>query len=382
MAKQRKNKYVAVGEKLTKQITEAVERGEKVLWQVPHYPGDQPRGFDGNVYRGMNYWLLSPLPHEDRRYITRNRAISLLKDDDKVMVERTSKTGAKYHALVPLIPVIEDDEPVTEEVRVVNPEGVAVGRRQKVEFFKGHRNLAHEVVLQKPMRYKVEKEDGSEEQRQSFFIRTYFVFNVGHVNPAVPIPAAPVHPELEVRPIAAAEAVLAAYKDCPPIKRSSAHTPMWVIDLLSLRDEVRLPTKAQFKSNERMWDTTFHELIHSTGHPHRLNRMTAGGFGSQTYAFEELVAQMGASMLSDRCGLMDRDVERQSVAYMRGWLRALKDEPTWLLKAASRAQRAVDYMLGTVIEYENSGDESSSDNDEPVAQVVPIEAGRRGRAAA
>jgi antirestriction protein ArdC len=104
-----------------------------------------------------------------------------------------------------------------------------------------------------------------------------------------------------------------------------------------------------FRQVEEYYATTFHELTHSTGHASRLKRngitSSTAHFGSEEYSQEELVAEIGASMLTGLAGFVDVTFDN-SAAYIQSWLRKLKDDKTLIVKAASQAQKAVDYILG------------------------------------
>jgi len=112
-------------------------------------------------------------------------------------------------------------------------------------------------------------------------------------------------------------------------------------------DHVQLPDRDQFETAERFYCTAFHELAHSTGHESRLKRadlMTVNGFGDESYSREELTAEMTAAMLCGVSGIVPATID-QSAAYIRGWLRALKDDRKLVVSAAGRAQRAADFIL-------------------------------------
>ena len=99
----------------------------------------------------------------------------------------------------------------------------------------------------------------------------------------------------------------------------------------------------QFKSIEEYYSTAFHEAGHST--MKRLGRDVNGFFGDEEYSKEELVAEMTATMLLAHCGINTTNSENNNIAYMRSWLKALKDNTTWLVSACSKAQKATDYIL-------------------------------------
>jgi antirestriction protein ArdC len=55
-----------------------------------------------------------------------------------------------------------------------------------------------------------------------------------------------------------------------------------------------LPSKNQFEDAGKYYATALHELGHATGHSSRLNRDLSGGFGSESYAKEELRAEISS----------------------------------------------------------------------------------------
>jgi antirestriction protein ArdC len=112
-------------------------------------------------------------------------------------------------------------------------------------------------------------------------------------------------------------------------------------------DEVRMPKRETFESSETVYSAEFHELVHSTGHPDRLDRkdgMAELGQPKSEYAKEELVAEMGAAFLCNITGIGQKVIENQA-AYIQNWLGALKDDSKMVVAAAGRAQKAVDYMM-------------------------------------
>lgn len=88
-----------------------------------------------------------------------------------------------------------------------------------------------------------------------------------------------------------------------------------------------------------------HELTHWTGAKARLDRDLSGRFGSEAYAMEELVAELGAAFLSGQLGLPS--VPRTDHApYIATWLKVLKNDSRAIFTAASKAQAAADYLAG------------------------------------
>ena len=118
-------------------------------------------------------------------------------------------------------------------------------------------------------------------------------------------------------------------------------------------DHIGMPAKDSFVSLEKYYSTLFHELVHSTGHTDRLSRATVMGglFKSHSeYSFEELIAELGASFLNAMFGINTSEVDDNSAAYLQGWLKQFESNPDMLYKAASNAQKGVDYILGKIKE--------------------------------
>lgn len=113
-------------------------------------------------------------------------------------------------------------------------------------------------------------------------------------------------------------------------------------------DSVTVPNPSQFAELAEYYSTTFHELSHSTLTESRCNRKPSQGtafFGSFDYSREELVAEISSAMLCHRTGVDTEKAFRNSVAYIQGWRRALKNDPAAIVWAASRAEKAARYIL-------------------------------------
>ena len=123
-------------------------------------------------------------------------------------------------------------------------------------------------------------------------------------------------------------------------------------------DTVTLPEREQFATANGYYQTALHELGHATGHPERMDRDTlkhgAGHFGSVEYAREELRAEMSAMMTGERVGV-GHDGSR-GAAYVKGWLKALEEDPKEIYKAAADAQKISDYLMRPIREREQTTD--------------------------
>lgn len=106
-------------------------------------------------------------------------------------------------------------------------------------------------------------------------------------------------------------------------------------------DRIQLPNKTAFDTESNYYATAFHELTHWTGAKHRLDREFGGRFGNPAYAFEELVAELGAAFL---CSDYRIAGELRHAGYIGNWLKACREDNKAIFKAAALAQKAADYI--------------------------------------
>jgi len=114
-------------------------------------------------------------------------------------------------------------------------------------------------------------------------------------------------------------------------------------------DHIRLPVKEAFKAigdstaTESYYGTALHECVHATGHKSRCNRDLTGNFGNTDYAFEELVAEMGAAILCNQHNVSDTP-RADHAKYIASWLKGLKGDKNAVFKAAGLAGKAIKWM--------------------------------------
>lgn len=127
-------------------------------------------------------------------------------------------------------------------------------------------------------------------------------------------------------------------------------------------DGITLPEPGQFRTVEDYVATKFHEVIHWTGHPDRLNRTFGKVFGDKDYAFEELVAELGAAFLCAHTGV---EGHLQHPQYLASWIKELEDNEKAIFRAASLAQKATDFVLngGKGTSEDEGADEDVADTD-------------------
>lgn len=193
------------------------------------------------------------------------------------------------------------------------------------------------VVFFKPLEIaeKGENANSAEATHKVIPLLRYFtVFNVEQVE-GLPERLTPVFPTHEWDPLLAAETLLT--NSGARIQHGGNRAYYRPSD-----DVIQLPPRAWFPSASDYYGTALHELTHWTGAPSRCNRPLGQRQGIDAYAFEELVAEMGAAFTSAHCHLPAR---LEHASYIASWLQALRRDKRLILHAAGKAQAAADYLL-------------------------------------
>jgi antirestriction protein ArdC len=112
-----------------------------------------------------------------------------------------------------------------------------------------------------------------------------------------------------------------------------------------VEDHVQVPPPQAYFEPINWHRTALHELGHATGHRSRLNRDQSGSYGTKKYAFEELVAELAAAFGCASLGIVP--TVRHS-DYIGSWLEVLREDNRAIVRAASQASKAADYLLGFV----------------------------------
>ncbi|WP_316162432.1 ArdC family protein [Bradyrhizobium sp. SZCCHNRI20481] len=110
-----------------------------------------------------------------------------------------------------------------------------------------------------------------------------------------------------------------------------------------LEDFVQVPPPAAFFEPINWHRTALHELAHASGHASRLDRDLSGRFGSRKYAFEELIAEIASAFSCAALGVVPTV---RHADYVGCWLDVLREDNRAIVRAASQASRAADYLLG------------------------------------
>src|SRR5450756_2352783 len=107
----------------------------------------------------------------------------------------------------------------------------------------------------------------------------------------------------------------------------------------------RPPRSTQSRSSAAsdVYATALHELTHWTGHTSRLARDFNGRFGDSSYAFEELIAELGAAFLCAHCSI---NGQLQHASYIGNWLKVLKNDKRAIFTASAAARKAAVFLVG------------------------------------
>lgn len=286
---------------VTEKIVKALEQGV-IVWQKP-WTGGNADGFishtNGKAYSQLNSWLIALDGGTPGEYLTMAQAE---KEGGKV------KKGSKSKMVVFFKKNVSYEKQVNEE-----------GEEVDVAILKG------------------------------FTLRYYTVFHINDcegIKPKYSIDATKSASTLS--PIESAEEVVNAYdkqETTLTIQRDKESPDAF---FSPSKDLVVVPQIGQYKDVNEYYSTLFHELTHSTGVKSRCDRGLEknAAFGSETYSAEELVAEIGSAMCIHRLGLEADKAFKNSVAYIQGWSKYLKNDPKAIVFAASKAEKAVSYIFG------------------------------------
>lgn len=190
------------------------------------------------------------------------------------------------------------------------------------------------IIFLKKTTYKTKNASGENESKSSAIMRTYTVFNVAQCDglPAKLTDEKPLPPAAELD---------ATYKAFVAATRANIRTSGNVACYIPSIDAIHMPPVPAFNSLDSYKATELHELTHWTGAKHRLNRDFSGRFGSEAYAFEELIAEIGAAFL---CASLGVTAELRHAGYIQNWLKVLKGDNKAIFTAASQASKAADLL--------------------------------------
>lgn len=202
------------------------------------------------------------------------------------------------------------------------------------------------VVFWKMYPIKEKQDDGTEIIKTIPLLKYINVFHISQVDGVEPLKQKVTH---DIEPIEKAEKILNDYWNrenitIEHVKGDKAfYSPMF--------DKIQLPLFEQFKQSEEYYSVAFHESVHSTMKTSRCNRQEdrkgkVVSFGSEEYSKEELVGEVGSAQLMNIVGIETTKSFRNSTAYIQSWLKVLRNDNKFIVSASSKAEKAVNYILG------------------------------------
>jgi len=289
----------AIREDVTNRVVAALKSGAvpfwRQTWAKSENSGTPTSAVSGKPYRGINRILLSLLGHESKWFAT----------------------YAGWRSL-----------------------GGQVRR--------GERGVT--AILYKPVTKKKLNDDSEEEQSSFAFMKTFSLFHISQVDGD--LSRFRDTPKLNSEP---------TFVDYGPAEEVFAATGAEVrfgggrAFYSPTNDFIQLPPKSSFQQAHEFYSVLAHETVHWSGHESRLNRLNKfARFGSESYAVEELVAELGAAYLSNEIGLPQSDDLSNVTAYLGHWLKVLQRDHAAIFTAASAASAAADHIL----EYSRPKEES------------------------
>lgn len=189
-----------------------------------------------------------------------------------------------------------------------------------------------------------EEKDGKKVEKTIPLLRYYRVFHISQVEGVEPLSAENM---VEHKPIEEAEKIKAGFVEREGIEireivtNDAFYSPV--------EDYIQVPCKEQYQDIAEFYSTLFHECIHATMSPSRLNRCNevtkVAAFGSDDYSKEELVAELGSSFIMNHIGIESDKTFKNHAGYIKGWIEVLRNDIRFIVSAAGRAEKAANYVM-------------------------------------
>jgi antirestriction protein ArdC len=186
------------------------------------------------------------------------------------------------------------------------------------------------------MKKQVTDSNGEIKEKSIGFLKYYLVWNIEQIK----LPdnfKLPDIIETEITSIETADNWINQFNVEHSVQDKACYSP--------ILDRISLPLRTQFNSTSAYYSTAFHECGHATGHKTRLDRNMNGFKGNSDYAYEELVAEITSAFCMNNIGMLG-EIEKNTIAYCQGWSAVLKNNPSWIVKAASQADKAHKWIIG------------------------------------
>jgi antirestriction protein ArdC len=189
------------------------------------------------------------------------------------------------------------------------------------------------IIFFRPLEKKQTNDEGEEETETFYLMRSFVVFNTEQVEGK----------QLDQFRVSTTHATPAA----PDTRFDDADEVIAATDAricfggnrafyVPSADFIQMPLREQFKTAGQFTETLLHELVHWS----ESRRKWEG-----TYELAELIAEIGSCYLSAELRLPLGEDLSNHAAYLKGWLKAMKGDPSFIFKASSDASKAADFIL-------------------------------------
>lgn len=363
MAYQKKHsKFVAVGknegeqidyrQKLTDQIIDSIENAGK--WNKPWFSCTElPYNIStGNRYKGINFVSLISQDFPNGAFGTYNHWGELEESRKNAHKELASLQSGFQTGEVSVLDYVNGKSRVEATFEHLESKGM-VDREKPIHVKRGEKGQAVFKAMQRVIQAKddggkvdsdVPAADGKTVEKTVWtLVYAGSVFNSSQVA-NINLSKAPIH-EFEAHAEADIHVQAMLAKTDLKLEHEDGSRAFY-----SVKDhKVVMPNKERFVPGA-YYDTLLHELGHSTGPA--LKRDMTGSFGSASYAFEELVAELSSVFMSAELGIPHNPaIHDNHAAYLKSWLGALKQDKNMIFKAASTAQKCADFQNFVRNEY-------------------------------
>lgn len=305
-------------EEVAERLIAALEAGT-APWQKSWSAGEKNHVLpfnvaSGNRYRGINVLMLMAQGYSDARWMTFKQAsdqgYSVKKGEKGTRVQFWSTIGSAVKTDDGGNPVVDDKgKPVKEKITLDSP-----------------------------------------------FVRYAYVFNAQQIDgiPELEV-AAPAEPgkwEQSDR----ADAIITA--SGANIRHDGGDQAYYMV----MRDSIHMPLKELFPDASSYYEVLMHELGHWSGHSSRLKRDMSGSFGTESYAKEELRAEIASMLIGEALDLGHNPESHAS--YVASWIKVLKNEPMEIFRAAADAEKILNFILAFDPELKKDVTAPSADREE------------------
>lgn len=205
---------------------------------------------------------------------------------------------------------------------------------------KDAKGCGRRIVFWKILEKEERQDDGTKKKVKIPLLKSFVVFNAAH---AVHFETGEAYVKPSDEPTTTFDDIEAAQNTLDGSGAIIRHNGKNRAFYDRLTDSIHLPAREQFHNAAGYYSTAFHELTHWTGHESRMAREFGKRFGDEAYAFEELIAELGAAFLCASTGVAS-ETRADHAEYVANWLRILRNDKNAIITAANQAGKAMDFI--------------------------------------